>query len=97
MHQIGQLNLAPTSPRAVRSGNYYDRILVENFRIEILLGDKSWHSIDDELDIPLERVLAHVIPGVEGTYDRYEYLPQKRDALEKLAALVDQILRTIDW
>jgi hypothetical protein len=31
-----------------------------------------------------ERVLAHVIPGVEGTYDRYEYLPQKRDALKEL-------------
>ena len=44
-----------------------------------------------------ERVLAHVIPGVEGTYDRYEYLPQKRDALEKLAALVDHILKTIEW
>ncbi len=44
-----------------------------------------------------ERVLAHVIPGVEGTYDRYEYLPQKRDALEKLAALFDHILKTIEW
>jgi len=44
-----------------------------------------------------ERVLAHVIPGVEGTYDRYEYLPQKRDALDKLDALVDRILKTIDW
>jgi integrase len=44
-----------------------------------------------------ERVLAHVIPGVEGVYDRYQYLPEKRDALEKLDALVDRILKTIDW
>jgi integrase len=44
-----------------------------------------------------ERVLAHVIKGVEGVYDRYQYLPEKRDALDKLTALVDQILRTIDW
>jgi integrase len=39
-----------------------------------------------------ERVLAHVIPGVEGVYDRWEYLPEKRDALEKLASLIDRIV-----
>jgi len=43
-----------------------------------------------------ERVLAHVIPGVEGTYDRYEYLTEKRDALEKLAALIDRIINPED-
>jgi len=36
-----------------------------------------------------ERVLAHAIPGVEGVYDRYEYLDEKRDALKRLAALID--------
>jgi len=40
-----------------------------------------------------ERVLAHVIPGVEGVYDRYGYLPEKRDALDRLAAIVDRILK----
>jgi hypothetical protein len=40
-----------------------------------------------------ERVLAHVIPGVEGIYDRYEYLTEKRDALERLAALVARIVK----
>jgi integrase len=39
-----------------------------------------------------ERVLGHVIPGVRGTYDRYGYLDEKRDALEKLATLIDRIL-----
>jgi integrase len=39
-----------------------------------------------------ERVLGHVIKGVEGTYDRYSYLEEKRDALEKLARMVDHIL-----
>ena len=39
-----------------------------------------------------ERVLAHAIPGVEGVYDRYEYLAEKRDALQKLAALIDRIV-----
>jgi integrase len=27
-----------------------------------------------------ERVLSHVIPGVEGVYDCYEYLGEKLDA-----------------
>ena len=40
-----------------------------------------------------ERVLAHVIPGVEGVYDRYEYLEEKRDALTKLAGLIGGIVQ----
>jgi integrase len=39
-----------------------------------------------------ERVLGHVIPGVRGVYDRFQYSDEKREALEKLAALVEQIL-----
>ena len=39
-----------------------------------------------------ERVLGHVIAGVEGVYDRHSYLDEKRAALETLAAMVDRIL-----
>jgi integrase len=39
-----------------------------------------------------ERVLGHVIAGVEGTYDRHSYEDEKRDALEKLAEMVERIL-----
>jgi integrase len=39
-----------------------------------------------------ERVLGHVIAGVEGTYDRHSYADEKRDALEKLAAMIEHIL-----
>ena len=39
-----------------------------------------------------ERVLGHVIAGVEGTYDRHSYADEKRDALEKLAVIVERIL-----
>jgi integrase len=42
-----------------------------------------------------ERVLGHVIAGVEGTYDRHSYADEKRDALEKLAAIVDRILNPL--
>jgi integrase len=39
-----------------------------------------------------ERVLGHAIAGVEGIYDRHGYLSEKRIALEKLAALIEQIV-----
>jgi integrase len=39
-----------------------------------------------------ERAIGHVIGGVRGTYDRFDYFDQKREAFEKLAALVDVIL-----
>ena len=38
-----------------------------------------------------ERVLGHAISGVEGTYDRHSYAEEKRDALEKLAAKIQEI------
>jgi hypothetical protein len=43
-----------------------------------------------------ERCLAHVKPGVEGVYDRYSYLPQKKDAFAKLAAFVERIVNPAD-
>ena len=42
-----------------------------------------------------ERVLGHVIAGVEGTYDRHSYENEKRDALEKLAEMVERILNPL--
>ncbi len=39
-----------------------------------------------------ERAIGHVIGGVRETYDRYEYLDEKRAAFEALAALVSRIL-----
>jgi integrase len=38
-----------------------------------------------------ERVLGHVIGGVRGVYDRHRYDVEKRDALERLAVLVEGI------
>ena len=39
-----------------------------------------------------ERVLGHAIPGVAGIYDRHSYDPEKADALNRLAALVQTII-----
>ncbi len=40
-----------------------------------------------------ERVLGHVIPGVAGVYDRYDYAEEKRAALVRLAEQLDQIIK----
>jgi integrase len=42
-----------------------------------------------------ERVLGHTIAGVEGTYDRHHYAGEKRDALEKLAEMIERILHPL--
>jgi integrase len=39
-----------------------------------------------------ERVLAHAIGGVRGTYDRHHYYDEKRRAFEALASLVERIV-----
>jgi integrase len=43
-----------------------------------------------------ERALGHVMGGVRETYDRYEYLDEKRAAFEALATLVSRILNPPD-
>jgi integrase len=39
-----------------------------------------------------ERVIGHKIKGVRGVYDRWEYLPQKRHALERWESRLAEIL-----
>ena len=36
--------------------------------------------------------MGHVIPGVEGVYDRHAYFDEKAHALAKLAALIENIV-----
>jgi integrase len=43
-----------------------------------------------------ERVLGHVIQGVEGIYDRHEYRDEKAHALRALAGLIESILAPQD-
>jgi integrase len=40
-----------------------------------------------------ERVMAHVVGGMRGIYDRFEYFDEKRVALELLANLLSQIVK----
>src|SRR5206468_1280426 len=57
---------------------------VEDFRIHdfrrVVRTNLSKLGVDADT---AERVLGHVIRGVRGVYDRYEYLAEKRGALEK--------------
>ena len=39
-----------------------------------------------------ERCLGHVIPGIQGTYDRHSYRQEMLVAYEKLATLIEQIV-----
>jgi integrase len=39
-----------------------------------------------------ERVLGHAQGVIEGTYDTYDYLPEKRTAVDKLARAIERIL-----
>jgi integrase len=43
-----------------------------------------------------ERVLGHVIAGVEGIYDRHQYREEKARALTALASLIANILTPLD-
>jgi integrase len=43
-----------------------------------------------------ERCLGHVPDGMRETYDRYEYLDEKRQAFESLGRLVGQIVESTD-
>jgi integrase len=40
-----------------------------------------------------ERCLGHAIPGIRGVYDRHAYTEEMRVAFERLAALIDTVVR----
>jgi integrase len=43
-----------------------------------------------------EKCLGHVLPGIQKTYDQYDYLLEMRAAYERLATLIDGIVRPQD-
>jgi integrase len=43
-----------------------------------------------------ERCLGHVLPAIRGTYDRHEYLNEKRHAFAALAASIERIVNPAD-
>ena len=56
---------------------------------------RSARSLMSRAGVPsrhAELVLGHVIPGIEGVYDRHSYAREKAEAVEALAALIQRIL-----
>ena len=56
---------------------------------------KSWPDGNPRAKVDsdhAERCMGHVIGGVRETYDRYEYLDEKRQAFEALAGMLQMIL-----
>jgi integrase len=43
-----------------------------------------------------EMCMGHVLPRIRGTYDRHEYLAEKKHAFEALAALIERIVNPVD-
>jgi integrase len=70
---------------------------VTNWRIHDLR--RTARSLMSRAGVPsehAERVLGHIIAGVEGVYNRHAYAAEKKLALQKLAALVEQITNPTD-
>jgi integrase len=73
-------------------------------KIDLMSGVKNWRFHDlrrtartllSEAGISpdhAERCLGHVIGGIRGVYDRFEYLSEKRHAFEALAKQIDLIV-----
>jgi integrase len=67
-------------------------------------GTSGWHrhdlrrtsrSLMSKAGVPTdhaERCIGHAIPGVRGVYDVWEYLPEKLQAYDKLAGLIERII-----
>lgn len=66
---------------------------IEHFTIHDLR--RTFRSLLASISIPghiAERCLNHKLKGVEGIYDRYDYLEERRNALDQLAELLSPII-----
>ena len=66
---------------------------VEHFTVHDLR--RSCRSLLASLKVPdhiAERCMNHKLKGVAGTYNRYDYLDERREALDKLSILLEPII-----
>ncbi|MGQ2185408.1 tyrosine-type recombinase/integrase [Bradyrhizobium barranii] len=102
----GQLDGAKPFSGFSKAKKELDRIVLKIRKVEGRAPMKQWQLHDlrrtgrslmsrAKVDADhAERCMGHVIGGVRETYDRYEYLDEKRAAFEALAAMVDTILKS---
>lgn len=66
---------------------------VEHFTVHDLR--RTCRTLLASLKVPphiAERCLNHKLKGIEGTYNHHDYLEERREALDKLAALISPII-----
>ena len=92
-HELDERMLDVLRQQAEDAGQDPEKVTLPNWRVHDLRRTAKTLMMRAAVrpDIS-ERVLGHVIAGVEGVYDQHTYLDEKADALEKLAALIDRII-----
>ena len=79
--------------KLIKGGN----MPVEHFTVHDLR--RTCRSLMSSVGVPghvAERCLNHKLKGVEGIYDRYDYLDERRDALHKISDLLAPIINPLD-
>jgi integrase len=95
-HKVKQrfLHMSPdTINTALKKLFTQDKMPVEHFTIHDLR--RTCRSLLASLKVPdhiAERCMNHKLKGVSGTYNRYDYLDERREALDKLALLLESII-----
>ncbi|MGO8496848.1 tyrosine-type recombinase/integrase [Rhizobium ruizarguesonis] len=85
--------LAALRKEAVERGDDPEKVKVEPWTVHDLR--RTARSLMSRAGVRpdiAERVMGHVIPGVEGVYDRHSYFEEKKDALKRLADLIETIV-----
>ena len=82
-----------TINRAIIKLFHEEKLTVEHFTVHDLR--RTCRSLLASIGIPghiAERCLNHKIKGAEGIYDRYDYLDERREALQNLATMLSPII-----
>lgn len=85
-HALAKLFGQKVNTKGETFENVFKSREIEHFTIHDLR--RTCRSLLSELKVPshiAERCLNHKIKGVEGIYDRYDYLDERREALTRLA------------
>lgn len=92
-HALSKLFGKPLNGGTRDYQNAFETTGIDHFTIHDLR--RSFRSLLAELGVPghvAERCLNHKLKGVEGIYDRYDYLDERRDAHTKVANLLEPIV-----
>lgn len=88
-----KLMLAQLRQLAMEAGENASDVKLERWTLhDLRRSARTLMSRAGVLGDHAERCLGHVIGGVEGTYDRYEYRTEKLEAFTKLADIVQSIV-----